>query len=382
MLIETNNLSEAKRKLIELPDKEVMRILDAARKQLLQEKPSSQSVEKRQVGKERIPEHVWHEYNKMNKTSRELDDIRWQRYVEEYASLQEKDLVCMEDPKELYKRLKEELERNDISSTFAEFVIPILLAYIENPKNTKPILLLGSPGSGKTYTAKMLAEFLKIPVYYIFTPELQAYHGLTGDSRTYKSADIGALLAGILKTRCLSPVYILDEVDKCPSGSTEKNGNIQDQLLRITDPESRDSVFESFLGLDLDCSKMLFVMTANDINDVTKPLQDRCYIYHFPEVDCDRMKTIISKFAQRKTTEGVFMHLVIDHDALKSAVEKLFAKGVRSVRKYEEMVNHACHTALTVYLENDRPYVTVNSACFEKSINSMGIEQQRKIGFG
>ena len=185
-VVNVDSLSPEKKKLLSLSNREVIRILDAAKRQLLQENPTPEYL-KEKAPKSRIPDFAWEELTKIRDGTKELDEIRWKRYVLEYAKLEEKPLRLAEkDPKNIYAQLKQ-LDENNINGKFATFIIPILLEYLDNPKNVKPILLVGSPGSGKTYTAQILAEFMGLPRHYIYTPEVNSAHSLMGESRTWKA---------------------------------------------------------------------------------------------------------------------------------------------------------------------------------------------------
>lgn len=186
-IVDIDSLSPEKRKLVCMANREVIRILEAAKRQLLQEDPTPEYL-KEKTPKSRIPDFVWEELSKIRDGTKELDEIRWKRYILEYAKLEEKPLRLAEkDPKIIYTQLKQLLNENNINGKFGTFIIPILLEYLDNPKNAKPILLVGSPGSGKTYTAQILAEFMGLPKHYIYTPEVNSAHSLMGESRTWKA---------------------------------------------------------------------------------------------------------------------------------------------------------------------------------------------------
>ena len=189
------------------------------------------------------------------------------------------------------------------------------------------------------------------------------------------------MFEGIIKTKCLTPVYILDEVDKCPISVSEKNANIQDQLLTITDPQSRKEVFESFLGFQIDLSRSLIIMTANEIaTSVSVPLKDRCHVFYFPDASCETMKTIVGKYTESKLKQRIYSHLTVETMALHRTIELLFEKGIHSIRKHEEVVNLALRLVLIYYLENNEETVSVNMDFFQEAINSISVEK-RKIGF-
>ena len=88
-IVDLDSLSFEKRKLISMRNSEVIKILDAAKRQLLQENPTPEFM-KEKTPKSRIPDFAWDELSKIRDGTKELDEIRWKRYILEYAKIRER----------------------------------------------------------------------------------------------------------------------------------------------------------------------------------------------------------------------------------------------------------------------------------------------------
>jgi len=148
-----------------------------------------------------------------------------------------------------------------------------------------PILLAGDPGVGKTHFTHRLAEVLGTPVHRETFDNAETGTSLRGSSRHWSNTQHGALFRLIGLGEHANPVVLLDEIDKCrPNGYGR---NPLDALLTLLEPVSNTRVKDESVEVELDCSYVWYVATANDLRLIPAPLRSRFVEFTIDEPDID-----------------------------------------------------------------------------------------------
>lgn len=144
---------------------------------------------------------------------------------------------------------------------------------IEDSKAKGTVLcFVGPPGVGKTSLANSISQALQRPLLRIALGGLEDVNELRGHRRTYVGAMPGRLVSGLINSKKMNPVVVLDEIDKI--GSHHK-GDPTAVMLEVLDPEQNHEFRDLYLNFSIDLSQCIFVATANEIRNIPAPLRDR-----------------------------------------------------------------------------------------------------------
>lgn len=227
-----------------------------------------------------------------------------------------------------------------------------------NPKSNI-ICLVGPPGTGKTSIAKALAEALGRKYVRISLGGVRNESEIRGHRKTYVGAMPGRIIDGLKRAGSANPLMLFDEIDKMSHDSIA--GDPSSAMLEVLDPEQNKNFRDHFTELPFDLSDVLFVTTANNLEDVSKPLLDRMDIIEVEGYTPDEKVSIAKKYLvpkQRKLHGFTAAQLKFSPSSYSMIVDGYTRES--GVRELERKIATICRKAAKKITEGSESTVLVN----------------------
>jgi ATP-dependent Lon protease len=296
--------------------------------------------------------------------------LPWQEFTEDKLDINEAERVLEEDHYGLEKVKQRIVEYLAVQSLVGQIKGPILC-------------LVGPPGVGKTSLGKSIARATGRKFIRVSLGGVRDEAEIRGHRRTYIGALPGKIIQSMRKAGSCNPVFLLDEVDKM---STDFRGDPSSALLEVLDPEQNQNFNDHYLDVDYDLSKVMFITTANSLERIPRPLQDRMEIIRIAGYTDVEKLNIAKRYLVPKQREANGL-AEQNFDVSDNAVLGLIHGYTREagVRNLERELASLCRKAAVEVLKDRNARVNVSSKNLGKFLGAARYrvgkaEKEQRIG--
>lgn len=295
-----------------------------------------------------------------------LLNVPWYETTEDNSDLKEVQSILDEDHyglKKVKERIMEYLAVKQMTGTL----------------NAPIICLVGPPGVGKTSLAKSIARSINRKFVKMSLGGVKDEAEIRGHRRTYLGSMPGRVIQGMKQAGVINPVFLIDEIDKM---GYDYKVDPSSALLEVLDPEQNKLFSDHYLEEPYDLSKVMFIATANYLDNIPAPLQDRLEIIELPSyTELDKVHIAEEHLIPKQ----------IKMNGLKPSQFKLKEKELlflirhytreAGVRQLERLIGSLCRKTVLAILNNDKKSVTVTEKLIKewlgKEIFDYGVKEKK-----
>lgn len=220
------------------------------------------------------------------------------------------------------------------------------------------ICLVGPPGVGKTSLAFSIAKAIKREFTKISVGGIHDESEIIGHRRSYVGASPGRIIQGLKKAQSSNPVFLIDEIDKM---TKDVKGDPASCLLSVLDPEQNNMFSDNYIEENVDLSSVMFVATANYIDDIPEALKDRLEIINISGYTEFEKLDIVKKHLLRKICENhglMFEKISISDDVILKIIRNYTKEA--GVRELERKLSDIIRKIVTQIVSNNIKIEKIN----------------------
>ena len=262
--------------------------------------------------KERIQKEI-EKYEMLSDNSPEVGIIR--NYIECLMSLPWE--ISTEDNKDISK-IKSVLDNSHYGlKEIKERIIEYIATKDICDKDQSIICFVGPPGVGKTTMAKSIANALNKNFVKISVGGLDDVSEIIGHRKTYIGSYPGKIIQGLKKVKSNNPVFLIDEIDKM--NSNNKSNPIA-SLLDILDKEQNNRFVDNYIEEEFDLSKVMFILTANDLSSIPTEIKDRLEIIELNSYTIEEKESIAEEYIIPSLNKEYNLNLTFSDKVIKEII--------------------------------------------------------------
>ena len=240
---------------------------------------------------------------------------------------------------------------------------------LKNDTKGSIVLLVGPPGVGKTSVGRSIARAMNKPFFRFSVGGMRDEAEIKGHRRTYIGAMPGKILQGLKIVKTKAPVFMIDEIDKM---GQSYQGDPSSALLEVLDPEQNVSFRDHYLDLPFDLSHIVFVLTANTLDSIPRPLLDRAEVIQLAGyIDAEKVEIAKNYLLPRsleknglKKTQVKYSKQILLHIANGYAREA----GVRNFEKNLDKLHRKIAVELVTGTRGEKDVFAPDAAEIEKML--------------
>ncbi|MBR2179126.1 MAG: endopeptidase La [Selenomonadaceae bacterium] len=266
-----------------------------------------------------------------------LMDLPWSKSTEDMMDLVNAEKVLNQDHYGLEKVKERILDFLAVKELVKDKPSPILC-------------LVGPPGVGKTSLASSIAKAMNRKFVRASLGGIRDEAEIRGHRRTYVGAMPGRIIQGLKKVGANNPVFLLDEVDKI--GAAGYSGDPSSALLEVLDPAQNNTFSDHYIDTPFDLSHVLWIVTANNLGTIPKPLRDRMEVITLSSyTEAEKYEIAKRHLTKRQRSENGLSATDVKFGA--GVFQEIIAEYTREagVRELERIIGKACRKAARKIVE-------------------------------
>ena len=293
-----------------------------------------------------------------------LVDLPWSKSTEDIHDLVRSKNILDDDHYELNKAKERVLEFLAVRKLKATIKGPILC-------------FSGPPGVGKTSLGKSIAKAMGREYFRIALGGVKDEAEIRGHRRTYVGAMPGKIIQALRQCKTNNPVIVLDEIDKM---AADQRGDPSSAMLEVLDPEQNGTFRDNYLNVDFDLSKVLFIATANVVENIPSALRDRMEMIYIPGYTENDKLLITKKHLINRQIEanGITNENISFTD---EGIKFLIAGYTREagLRNLEREVGSVCRKVAKKVVLNESNFIEINEKTVSELLGPVRFQREDKL---